>query len=546
MRVRSAALIGLVVGVVAGLVIVLAQRSDDDGVDQDPDRVADIPPRVLRPKDAAYAVEGGDFEVVHEVAPEVGDDTLALLPDGRLLLLDTTEEDFSYFFHLELFDPASGGRERLPAPWNAEGPETFPAPTVLEDGRLSVTWSYREGGVQQDRVMTFDLATGRPQQIHDRPTPRLTGRQRVLSSPLSAADGRYYFQTGEEVCGDGECSDATQGVVWSFAPGDHKPRRELSGVVDFSVSGNLLAWTDRGEDEVHLRDLASGDEHSAPIDCQDGSLAMSSRLVVWSCDGTAHNLVLDAEARPVTELRLSYAVPSVGERWVMVSTFAYDTHTGRLLRLYDAGDWSDYSPPVIDDHVVVPLGVADPREQSFSERFDRWAVVRLADREDVVGEVGARAPEPFLCWNGRTTREIDNCHYPEGRKGMRWLFPDSRADSCREVEEDSKRQTFVIFCEEVELRDGTVVDLRFLGWGPARGMERYYEDERIRRLSPPQRRTVGFEIATDRGAAGVLRYNGLFTKEVSVEVFADDRAELAAAIAALELRPWSEYQGTLR
>ena len=542
MRVRIAALIGLVVGVAVGLVVVLVQRTDD----KDPDQAADAAPRVLRPKDAAYAVEGGDFEVVHEVEPELGDDTLALLPDGRLLVLATTEKFYSSFFHLDLVDPVTGERERLPAPWNVEGPETFPVPTVLGEDRLSVTWSYRAGGETQDRVLTFDLATGRPQEIHDRPTPRLTGRQRVLSQSLPAGDGRYYFQTGKEVCGDGECSDASQGALWSFVPGDREPRRELSGVVDFTVSGDLLAWTYSDEDDVHVRDLASGDEHSAPIDCQDGSLVASSQLVVWVCEGTGRNVVLDAQARPLVELELGHAQPSVGERWVMVSTFAYDTRTGRLLRLYDAGDWSDYSPPVIDDQVVVPLGVADPRGSSPEDRFDRWGVVRLADREDVVGEVGARAPEPFLCWNGRTTREIDSCHYPDGRKGMRWLFADSHHESCREVEEDSRRQTFVVACDGVELRDGTVVDLRFLGWGPGRGMERYYADELVRRLPAPRRHTFAFQITSDRGAVGVLRYNGLFTRELSAEIHADDRDELAASIRALRMRPWSEFQGRLR
>lgn len=542
MRVRIAALIGLVVGVVVGLVVVLVQRGDDKA----PDQAADTAPLVLTAKDAAYAVAGGDFEVLHEVAPEVGDDTLALLPDGRLLVLATTQEDYLYFFHLELVDPATGERERLAAPWNDAGPETYPVPTVLDDDRLSVTWSYRADGESGHRVMTFDLASGRPQQVHDRPTPRLTGRQRVLNHPLPAGDGRYYFQTGKEVCGDGECSDATQAVLWSFAPGDTDLRRELAAVVDFAVSGNRLAWTDSSEDEVHIRDLASGEEHNAPIDCDDGSLAASSRLVVSYCSGTGRNVVFDAEASPVVELELGHEYPSVGERWVLVGTFAYDTETGRLLRLFDAGDWSAYGLAGRDDRVVVPLGVADPREQSPSERFDRWAVVRLADREDVVGEVGARAPEPFVCWNGKTTREITDCHYPDGRKGMRWLFADSAPDSCHKVPRDSARQRLVIACDRVRLADGTVVDLRFLDWGPARGMERYYEDERLGRLPPPQRRTIAFEIVSDRGVAGALRYNGLFTKELSVEIYADDRGELAAAMAALRLRPWSEFQGALR
>jgi hypothetical protein len=264
------------------------------------------------------------------------------------------------------------------------------------------------------------------------------------------------------------------------------------------------------------------------------------------CLATGEHLVLDAAARPLAELRLGHEYPSVGERWVLVREFAYDTQTGRLLRLYDPGDWSQYSPAASGDRAVVPLGVADPRAQSPVKRFDHWAVVRLADRDDVVGEVGARAPAPVECWTGRQVRELDSCGYPYGRRGMRWLFGDAQAASCRETETDSARQSFAVTCRRVTLAGGVEVDLRFLGWGPARGMERYYDDVWLRRLTAPERHTYAFEIETARGAAGVLRSNGLFTNDLSVEVHADDRSELVAAIAALDLRPWREFRGRLR
>ena len=70
-------------------------------------------------------------------------------------------------------------------------------------------------------------------------------------------------------------------------------------------------------------------------------------------------VVLDAEARPVVDLRLSYEYASVGEQWVLISPYAYDTETGALLRLFRRGPGADQTRELFDDLAVVPLGEAN-------------------------------------------------------------------------------------------------------------------------------------------------------------------------------------------
>ena len=87
-----------------------------------------------------------------------------------------------------------------------------------------------------------ELATGEHEEF-DVPVPPLAGKIKVLGIPSPAGDGRLWFQTGIVTCGDGECADPRQGMLWSFALGDERPRRELSAV-HFAVHGDLLAWTE--------------------------------------------------------------------------------------------------------------------------------------------------------------------------------------------------------------------------------------------------------------------------------------------------------------
>jgi hypothetical protein len=532
-------LLGLVAvaGVVIGLVVVLVQRDDPD------DGGAGVP--VLTPEDAAYAVEGGDFEVVDEIATEDGVDTTALLPDGRLVEVVYSGDPLHQGdFTVELVDPGSGDRETLPSPWTDDGAEVYPVVTAVDHGRMWLAWGYYDKGLHQ-RAMVLDLATGDYEE-YDEPALPLDGRVKIISHLYPDAEGRLWVHTGKQTCGDGECADPTHARLWSFDPeGSARPRVEAEPV-EFAVHGDRLVWSEASDEStVHVRELSTGEEWTHAIDdCSVRQVETSGTMTAAACG--EKQVLLDAEARPIAELRLGWDIAAVGDRWATAGSFAYDTETGRLLRLYDAGAWADYGTVSRGNLVVTPIGVSDPRAVNESTRFDSWAVVRMVDREDVVGEVGARAPLPFECWNGRRTRNVDGCDYPDGRKGIRWLFAESEADGCHAVDRDSARQRLVVSCERVRLEDGTVVDLRFLDWGPARGMERYYDDRWIGRLAAPQRHTFAFEIAAERGAAGVLRYNGLFTNELSVEIHADSRDDLLAAITALQLRPWAEYQGTLR
>jgi hypothetical protein len=376
MRGRVAALIGMVVVVVVvGLVVVLTRVGDDADPSDDAQRPAFA---VLKPKDAAYAVQGddGDFEVVHEVSPSDGDNTEAILPDGRLVVMRAQELDY----YLDLVDPATGEREVLPAPWIEDDTEIYPVPTVLDDSRLVVAWRYSEHGESQDRVMMLDLATGLWEESA-RPSLTLPRGVKFLSYPLPAGDGRFYIQTGKQLCGDGECFTPRRGGLWSFAPGDDAARSELEGVEEFAVSGDLLAWVpDSPESTIRVRDLASGEEHRYAIRglCTLQALIASTSFVVALCPNQERQIVIDAAARPVVDLRVGYGYPSVGDRWILASPFAYDTQTGRLLRLFDR-EGGDATRELRGDLAVVPLG---PEDSGYSGTLDykRWAVVRFSDR----------------------------------------------------------------------------------------------------------------------------------------------------------------------
>ncbi|RHW24185.1 hypothetical protein D0Z08_26055 [Nocardioides immobilis] len=377
---RVAVLAGLVAVLVVGMIVVLTWGGDDA---EDPEETARPAFAVLKPKDAALAVEGddGDFEVVHEITPSEGEGAEAILPDGRLVVVRSEQEDLETYHYLDLVDPSSGEREEVPAPWRDAAPGTYPAVTVLDDDRLMVAWSDSERGDSEDWVMVLDLDTGEHEEF-TRPAVSLDRGVKVLSYPEPGGDGRYYFQTGRQLCGDGECFTPRRGVLWSFVPGDDDARREMEGVVEFAVAGDLLAWVPESPNStIKVRDLVTGDERGYTLrgSCTIGGLIASATLVVLACPNSQRHVVIDAEARPVVDLRLSYEYPSVGDRWIMVSPFAYDTQTGRLLRLFDRTG-ADSTRELGGDLAVVRLGPADSGYSGNADRSDRWAIVRLSDR----------------------------------------------------------------------------------------------------------------------------------------------------------------------
>lgn len=372
MQVRFAAVIALVVVVAIGLVaaFVLLQDADPDG----PALPAPAP-RVLKAKHAADAVEGDDYEVVGELAAVDGSAAQVVLPDGRVVVTVTRAGSFgAEDYVLALVDSESGEREQLPAPWLGLG-EVYPSATLLDDDRLMVTWSFRERGEPRSKVMMVDLASGTREQF-DVPVPPLPDGVKVLSSPQPASDGRLWFQTGNELCGDGECSAPRQGVLWSFAPGDDRPRREQAAVW-FALGGDLLAWTEsNNNDTIHVRDLESGDEHEYVVDgrCVIGGLVASNELAAAVCKfDYGRQVAVDAEGRLIADFRLSYEYPAVGDRWILISPFAYDTETGRLLRFFSR-QGADFTRPLNGDLTVLPIG-----QTKDDPAVDRWTVLRLRD-----------------------------------------------------------------------------------------------------------------------------------------------------------------------
>jgi len=139
-----------------------------------------------------------------------------------------------------------------------------------------------------------------------------------------------------------------------------------------------------GDDYEVVHELTPSDGESAAAVLADGRLVALVNEQPSPLDAAAYVLFLvdlatgdrerlpDARARPVVDLRLSYEYASVGDRWVLVSPYAYDTVTGRLVRLFRRGSGADPTRELTDDVAVVPLGEADA-----VGAFAHWGVVRL-------------------------------------------------------------------------------------------------------------------------------------------------------------------------
>lgn len=362
MRVRSAVLVALLViggiGVVTAFTLLRSGPSDED---------APAAPRVLKAKHAVAAVEGEDYEEIGRLDATDAAAAQVVLPDGRVVATVTRDGRFgAKDYVLEVIDPRSGEREQLPAPWLGEG-EVHPGAALLDDDRLLVTWA--------DQVMIVDPTTGEHEE-HDVPLPPLRNGAKVLTAPQPTDDDRLWFQTGKESCGDGECSAPRQGVLWSFVPGDDRPQRE-GEAVRFAVGGDLLAFTRSGDsDTIHLRNVRSGEEHEYAVEglCPIDRLVASDTIVVAVCafdDG--RQVAIDSEGRKIAELRLSYEPAAVSDRWILVSPFAYDTRTGRLVRFFSRKG-ADFTRPLDGDRTVLPVGQTED-----GPAVDPWTVLRLTD-----------------------------------------------------------------------------------------------------------------------------------------------------------------------
>lgn len=360
----------------AGVGCVASGDGDSDAADE----TSRPPFAVYKLSDAVPATAGEDYKVEHRVAAADASDAVAILSDGDLLLVDG---DWPY--KLAILDPATGERENLNRTLNrGKFRVVIPGFTVLSDGELWLSWREITGPRKDPsnshlEAVRYDPSTGDREEFTAPQVPQAK-HPAPIDNLLPGTDGRLYFMTGKTFCGDGECGIASRTELWSFDPEEPDDiRREVASLAGFTIAGSVLTWIEKSgayrqrqegynpvmyrDAILHTRDLDTGEEHSRTFeDCSPRSdgppIVSSASLLVVSCDGFWRNhIVLDNQAEPLAELRLpSNGVLGVGDRWVVVGKTAYDTETGRLLRIVGRRQWGYEPAATAGDRILFPAG----------------------------------------------------------------------------------------------------------------------------------------------------------------------------------------------
>ncbi|MGB0102322.1 MAG: hypothetical protein WBP61_18730 [Nocardioides sp.] len=150
-------------------------------------------------------------------------------------------------------------------------------------------------------------------------------------------------------------------------------------------------------------------------------------------------------------------------------------------------------------------------------------------------------PEPEVtCWNGSSALRVDRCPSPDGRPGLRWIFPSVSEESC--VARRGIRDRPAMYSCTEQLPNGGEIDFNYSQWVlPQYGYD-HYDELAYDKESWPGDRTRWRIISSDGEFKAALMYRG---EPWSVSIYADTAAELERAIAnVLEMRPRDELNGT--
>ncbi len=325
----------------AAVVVAVVVNGEDEAPRQ-PTEAVRPPFAIYGPRDAVPAIENRDYQVEHRVAAADAKKAVAMLPNGDLVLLDR--------HRLIVLSPSTGQRQQL----GRLGPQTVtPHVTLLSSGELWRSLSGHSGRPEDPadrylRAERFDPGTGEVQRFTAPHVPQ-DRTAAPYGTMLPGTDGRFYFTTGRNCAADRGCGGKIQ--LWSFDPGQPgEVRMEASSLEEFAMAGSVLTWAeDSGSSRaiVHTRDLGTGQEHTRTINgyCVHSSspeegpaVLASSALIVLrlGCgqEAAPEHLVLDTRAQPLAQFRFdSHGVIGVGDRWVVLGNTAYDSKTGRLLRI---------------------------------------------------------------------------------------------------------------------------------------------------------------------------------------------------------------------
>ncbi|WP_408897919.1 hypothetical protein ACJ5H2_02155 [Nocardioides sp. R1-1] len=409
-------------GLAGGVALTLATAVAATALVGRPDAGRDAPaatavPRpdgpVLRLADARQAREGVDYDVIASYTNEdldaangqyydgVTDDGLILFRDGPRGLRNKVR--------LALLDPATGERDWLPGLDERE--QTWPVELGAQRLTLaSVAYDDTEPFGGTLRAHVYDRAARAWTTVSWPGLPRTSGSR----SPVMGPDGRIYVGVpatqgspppgGWPTGPDGEADDAgAEGEtydLWSVSPTDPADVRDEGiryGALAFTDDAMIWSETTNGtNDRIHVRDLATGDEHD--FDPRSGERcnllgfgAVDDRIVLSQYCGTYDDGRDDRIGVYTTGGDLVTTIQGDGiDGWVTggvvkvsshgrerAGTFVYEPDSGRLTRVSEANSSFGLGGPTPPGYLLwdTPVGEAPGPEQPIpgaTQWLARW------------------------------------------------------------------------------------------------------------------------------------------------------------------------------
>lgn len=200
--------------------------------------------------------------------------------------------------------------------------------------------------------------------------------------------------------------------------------------------------------------------------------------------------------------------------------------------------------------VLVFGGDDDPTSDTATDRRDQEAATTDAGGAPTTAvtetddEATTDEPATFRCWNGGApVMRLSTCPPPSGADGMSWVFPSSTGGTC--TSDAGVQRASEVDCAPVV--GGGAVRFHYSEWRTRAALETYYGSNTVAGISPPDGRDdltaaqvesrdpdVGYKVAVYYSDPA-----GLW----SVTIYAADETQYQAALAELDVRPFSQLRG---
>ena len=368
----------------------------------DAGREADRPPSpdapTLRLADASPAVEGRDYRLL---ASHTNDDLNhangqyfdGVTDDGLILFRDEAiGPDITV--RLALMEPENGEKDWLPDPPTPAGEQLWPLDLGADRLVLTGLGDLSGGGGAFARADVFALVYDRQARTWDRVEWPALPAVDVPSAAVLGPDGRLYVRVpatkgkppegGWPTGPNGEADDAgAEGdayALWSASLTDPSDVRDEGMLVgDLAFTDEAMVWTDRTNGDsglVHVRDLASGEEHS--FDPHSGD-----RCNLLSFGATTDRIVMGQYCG-------TYAGGGRDDR-VQILT----TDGDQVVTIQDSGIFTFFSNS-LEGGLVTFESYEDDRAGTYVFDLDDERFLRVSDSISQWGLGGPTAPGMFL------------------------------------------------------------------------------------------------------------------------------------------------------